>query len=82
MDSADARAQLTPASYFGQSNWWGFPQQGPGAWFGKWENGQYWVSPNKDFSTPLYAAKINTDGYFVIQDLYQSTLNRLTSGTN
>ena len=81
MTTAEAQAQLTPTSYSGQSGWWIFPQRSgdPMAWYSYTDkNSQIWVSPNPDFSTPKYAAKINVDGYLIIYDQY---LNRV-SGTN
>ena len=63
----------TQSGYFGQDGWYQIP---PGyfcrfnATDSRWE-----VSPNKDFSTPVYNGKINEAGYLVFFNTYW---NRMT----
>lgn len=84
LTAADYRAQLTPASYFGQSGWWYFPQTSYGnirPWYSYTDrDNQIWVSPTPDFSVLKYAAKINSDGYLVVYDQYLNTQSGISSG--
>jgi hypothetical protein len=76
--AAEIYHTLTPANYNGQSGWWIFPQASwqPNAWYCKTDaNNQLWVSPNEDFSTPVYAAKWDVDGYMKIYDQYLDRLS-------
>ena len=84
LTAADYRAMLTPASYYGQSGWWYFPQTSLGrydAWYAITDKqDQIWVSPTADFSVLRYAAKINADGYLVVYDQYLNTQCGISAG--
>ena len=60
----------------GQTGWWSVP----GTWYckpfiaenGEWSGNQLTVSPNADFSPPVYVAEIGDDlQTFVFQDLWR-----------
>ena len=68
-----------PDNFFGASGWWQVPTQ----WSIKTDLvGQIWASPNADFSTPVYACKINgASGELVFYDQYRNTQIGITQST-
>lgn len=63
-----------PANYFGQMGWWTVPT----SWFSRWQDGVQYVSPNSDFSRPVYVAKMNSDYTLVFQSVMANLLQQTT----
>jgi len=68
MTIGDAQKQLMPSSFYGQSGWYMFPQTGVDSWYMRRTADQIFVSPNADFSAPVYTALNDVDGYLKVQD--------------
>ncbi len=64
--------EVVQHSFQGQPDWFAVPT----SWFTYSDaNQQIWASPNSDFSPPLFAVKINLDGFYVYQDLMRSRIS-------
>lgn len=61
-----------PSNFFGMAGWWTVPQ----SWYSRTDaNGQIFVSPNSNFTTPVYAVKINQNGEWVYFDMARNGQN-------